>query len=367
MNMKLGTLGNRHFITHFVGFVLVMVVALGFVSRAEAASLWVENPDWKIKLTDFGYSDLLYDKRPGFEGREYLSGEWAAAITYDGIKANQSISEESMWLEPNFIFPDWTTNSTFGVVNPIADTGSDTTGGYDIYESVISNTDLEITMTYYMEDTSTGIEQGTHPASASDPGSSELSNKYILHQEYEIKNVSGGAITGLDIFQFLHGLNSQEAVYDDRDYGGTHGAYHYDITQSGKSLWWNYETWQEVVNDDTIAFHSDDAPIDWEVEYYGIEGIDDHGSGKPGTGVHLSVEDNLLDGTDFFNQDTLWVSGAQQFALGDLAASNSTSFDVLLSIQTETTVIPEPGTMLLLGFGLLGLVGYGMHRKKKNS
>jgi len=36
-------------------------------------------------------------------------------------------------------------------------------------------------------------------------------------------------------------------------------------------------------------------------------------------------------------------------------------------IRQVATTVPEPGAMLLLGFGLLGLAGYGIHRKKKNS
>ncbi|MBC8233906.1 PEP-CTERM sorting domain-containing protein [bacterium] len=36
-------------------------------------------------------------------------------------------------------------------------------------------------------------------------------------------------------------------------------------------------------------------------------------------------------------------------------------------IRQVATTVPEPGTILLLGFGLLGLAGYGIHRKKKNS
>ena len=39
----------------------------------------VSNPDWQILLTDWGYADLAFDLRPGFVGREYLSGEWAGA------------------------------------------------------------------------------------------------------------------------------------------------------------------------------------------------------------------------------------------------------------------------------------------------
>lgn len=38
-------------------------------------SLTVANPHWNITMTDGGYSDFLLDNTPGFQGREYLSGE----------------------------------------------------------------------------------------------------------------------------------------------------------------------------------------------------------------------------------------------------------------------------------------------------
>ena len=78
------------------------------------------NPDWDITLTEFGFSDLLiYNAGPFPAGylHEMLSGEWAAAIGYDGLDT----PEAAMWLEPMLLYPNWVTNSTFNVVLPLTD------------------------------------------------------------------------------------------------------------------------------------------------------------------------------------------------------------------------------------------------------
>jgi len=62
---------------------LFTALALPFWSHpVKAQGLTLANPHWNITLSDFGYSDFLLDNTPGFEGREYLSGEWGAAIGY---------------------------------------------------------------------------------------------------------------------------------------------------------------------------------------------------------------------------------------------------------------------------------------------
>ena len=94
------------------------LLAASCLSPAQAQysnEITLSGPSWQIALTDYGYSDYLGDLTPGFEGREYLSGEWGAAVGY----AQAGNVRTPTWLEPNFVYPDWTTNSNFQVVSAI--------------------------------------------------------------------------------------------------------------------------------------------------------------------------------------------------------------------------------------------------------
>ncbi|MGZ5002451.1 MAG: hypothetical protein ACXWBM_04590, partial [Chthoniobacterales bacterium] len=78
---------DRIFLTEFLitkPFVCgVLALAAVLLPNSASAQLQLANPNLNITLTSFGYADLLFDNTPGFEGREYLSGEWGAAISYD--------------------------------------------------------------------------------------------------------------------------------------------------------------------------------------------------------------------------------------------------------------------------------------------
>lgn len=345
--------------------ILLFLMAITAVreGNASAAPVVIGNPDWEITITDHGYSDLLFDKRPGFEGREYLSGEWAAALRYDQWTPRAGDPFASVWLEPTFVAPDWGTNSDFGVTTPVTDTGADNADGFDIFTSVIANPHLEVTMTYQMLDSVAGIEMGATPKSAAGPPGSITSDRYIFSQKYEIRNISGAPVTGLQIFQFLHGLNSQMAVIDDRDYGGPYGEYKYDVFERGLSITPDSDG-QLFEHDDILAYHASLEPTAWEAGHYGKEPPDNHSVGKPSIGVHLSVESDTLSGTDLFDPGALWIGGAQRFGLGDLLEDDSVSFDVLLSIHTDTTAVPIPSSILLFATALIGLTAAGSRNRR---
>jgi hypothetical protein len=324
--------------------VLLSVLAFSLsIDTARAQGLTLANPHWNITLSDFGYSDFLLDNTPGFEGREYLSGEWGAAVAYQPAG---SATMAPRFLEPMFLFPDWPTLSTFDVKAPLTQVGLNA-DNLPIAQSVITNGHLEITLRHEMLDTVVGTPMGTTPASASSTNPPLNSSRYVLKQTATLQNISGVVITNLQFFQFLHGLQSQRGIYDDRLYAGPLSAFQYDVTQSGVDAAAVGAGSSIAGLEDFIGFHSSVAPGAFEIGYYGIEGngVDDHSIGKPSEGVHLSIENNWLtppystrQGTDSFTPANRWIGGAQRWNLGNLATGQSVSIDVLLSIRTGTRV-----------------------------
>jgi hypothetical protein len=314
-------------VRHPVRAVAVAASALLSVGAAQADYAWnwfnLSNPNWDISVTDYGYSDYLLDHTPGFEGREYLSGEWGAAVGYQ----SQGHTVSPTWLEPRFSFPDWDTNSNFTVLQHMTDTGL-TPQGLPSARSVISNGALEITQDLMFVDSVTGVAMGRVGASVGGAGSSLSSNRYVLMQSYTFRNVSGQSLDNLQYFQLLHGLHSQAGTYDNRAYGGALGEYRYDVTLGG------VDQSSSGGQFDYIGFHSKVAPSAVEIGRYGIEGTDDHGTGKPSVGTHLSIEANALDNTDSFAPAERWVAGAQRFDLGTLNDGQSVKFDTALTILT---------------------------------
>lgn len=325
---------------------LLSVVCLLVCSSTQAQPVPVQllNPNWNITLTDAGYSDWLYDNTPGFEGREYLSGEWAAAIAYVRGTGPGATVVTPTWLEPQFLYPDWVTNSTFTTVSGHAITVTGQAfGGLDaMAASRIANADLQIDLAFEMLDTLTGMKMGTAPASAATGGFKE-SNRYVFKQTLTITNISGSLIHGLSLFQFLHALNGDTSLYDNRNYAGPLGEYQYDTTQVAVDT--TFGGTGGTTFRDYISFASRQTPAAFDNGRYGIEGVDSHVTGKPGVGVHLSIESDTLAGLDFFapTNPVFWIGGAQKYILPDLAPGASTSFDIVLSVRTGT-VVDNTGT-----------------------
>lgn len=322
-------------------------VTLGLLSplTSVAQGITLANPHWNITLTDFGYSDFLLDNTPGFEGREYLSGEWGAAVAY---QVSGQAAVPPRWLQPNFMYPDWLTGSPFHVVTSFPATPGLNADGLPIAESVIANSDLEVTLRYEMLDTVVGTPMGTTPASAGGTGSSISSSRYVMKQTVTVRNISGAAISNLQLFQFLHGLQSERGVYDNRAHTGPLAEFRYDTTLAGVDAWAVGAGSSPAGLEDFIGFHASAVPSAFEIGHYGIEGngVDDHWSAKPSDGVHLSVENNWTtapystrEGTDSFTPAQRWVAGAERWDLGTLSVGASVSLDVLLSVRTGTRVI----------------------------
>jgi hypothetical protein len=198
-----------------------------------------------------------------------LTGEWAAAIYYDGLA-------EATWLTDQFQVPTWPTNSNFSTVyyntwndenNPVWENPYDPPNPpydppdkFDTAQSIIQNDKVEVTIDYEMVDLGQQAEngEGGSPLSFGSLVGADAfvySERYVLLQTYTITNTTDSPIENLEFYQMLHGHPAYEynpvvySLYDDTDhedaledyipYNDVHreegsiyaGNFRYDITQ----------------------------------------------------------------------------------------------------------------------------------------
>jgi hypothetical protein len=305
----------------------------------------IQNPRYEILVNEFGYSDSMLDRRSKFVGREYLSGEWAAAVYYQG----GNLPAMTRWLTDRFVFPDFITPAphfTSKYDPPFSNYGPNSSG-FDVYGSTIINPDLEIGMKYEMLDLGMDmagrLSLGLTAHSAGGAGSFVPSGRYVFKHTYDIRNISGLTLTDVKLYQFIHTLEGDAGVYDGRNYGGGMSSYRYGVTLQGKSFGFNQKNYETVEHTDTVAMKYSMVPSGFELGAFGVKDTDSHQFGEPPAGVHKSVAANTLSSSDAYNPaGSSWVAGAVSFNLGNLAPNATTSLDVLLAIHTTFEVVHPP-------------------------
>lgn len=294
-------------------------------------------PVWYIFLDDYGYSDwLIYQHHVGIPQHEMLSGEWAAAIFYEGIPTTPN----AMWLTDFFIYPDWVTNSNFLVSTPMEYTSPP---DQSQVRSVIFNNEVEIEIYATMLCAQTAMGIIPDPAT----GAYVESDSCVMLQEYTIRNITPDTLHDLTFYQFLHGQPADEygpfvlGVYDSDFYPYADPGfpasqdYHYDITQ------WRFRTYVGVDFTEYIGFGGIEEPSAYDLWHYRGHG------GRPPDGLHVRVENNSLTNTSSWGPDE--TAGAEMWDLGILGPDEDVTVSVLLSVAAEPEVIwvdgafePEP-------------------------
>lgn len=314
--------------------------ALGSASPAAAADYQFFTPDWYLQLTDFGYSDFLIYTTGSFPRgylHEMLSGELGAAVAYDGLEAQLPPPQKAMWLEPDWLYPIWTTNSTFfvevGLWDPPTGPPFDRDGdGMVEGRSQVSNGEVRIRLDVDPEDTVTGTPIGVRA------GLPVISNRYVILLTYEIENVSGHSLANVRFFQFLHAhpanseIGNVSAFYDPALYGGARSEFRYDVTQRATASGATDGSPTGCQYEDHVNVAGKVAPADFGLGHF--RGHLD----RPATGLHDEVERDVLANQLTFGPDE--AAGAMRWDLGTLASGQKVTVNALVAVGS-TEVNPH--------------------------
>ncbi len=324
------------------------VAAIGATCAQEPfvfSGIPIQNPKFEILVNEFGYSDSLLDRRNRFMGREYLSGEWAGAIYYEGGQ----LPAMTRWLTDRFVFPDFVTPTPHftSKFDPPFMIRPPNAHGFPVYTSTIVNPDVELEMTYEMldlgEEEGGRLALGLEPHASGGAGAYLPSFRYVFRHAYKVTNISAMPLSNVRFYQFLHTLEGDRGVYDGRNHGGGMPEYRFGITLQGESFGLDQRTGETVEHTDTVAMKYSRMPSGFEIGAFGLKESDSHQFGEPPAGVHKSVAANSLNGSDTFDPDgEAWVAGAVSFDLGTLAPGASESIDVLLGIHSSRVVVHPP-------------------------
>ena len=161
------------------------------------------------------------------------------------------------WLEPQFLFPDWTTHSTFKVVTPITQTGLNA-DNLPIAQSVITNSDLEITLRHEMLDTVVGTPMGTTPASSAGAGASINSSRYVLKQTaHDQEHLRRGHLRRAVLPVPPRAARRSAAFTTTALYAGPLSEFRYDVTLAGVDPWAVGAGSSSAGLEDFIGFHAE--------------------------------------------------------------------------------------------------------------
>jgi len=314
-----------------------------------------------------GYSDWVwYGPTEGHDHpyHEILSGEWGAAIYYDGIDTALTVDpndsptrRQAMWLTQRFSFPDFYTNSDFvygdtcvgypDSINPVPNN--------DKGISVIRNQQVEITIDYEVVD----LELINSTADRSPMGyidevtgysKAMPSDRFCFLQTYTIRNIDPNqTLTGLEFYQMLHSHGNNEyakavnstytnASWDDplddyTPYNSVHqtGNFRYDITQ-----WNSMRSPGTEDHVDYISFSSTIEP-NWVDTDTFPGGHSDTLIDEYTTGGYMHVKERALNDANSIDMNE--VSGSMGWSLGTLDPNEKTFFTIAFMFGEET--IPD--------------------------